>query len=320
MTNSPMLVAGMVAIAIGGLAFVFLGGDSLAKRRQAALQKASVANRDNNSADKNARKKQIADSLKDLEKKRGRKRVDIATKLQQAGIAISKQQYLLASLASGLLIGLLTYLKSGSYIIAPMAGLIGAVGLPNFVVNWMRKRRIKKFVNIFPNAMDIIVRGIKAGLPLGDCLRVIASETQEPVRSEFRLIIETQQLGLPIAEAVERLPHRVPIPEANFFAIVIAIQAKAGGNLSEALGNLSRVLRERKKMRGKITAMAMEAKASAIIIGIVPFVVTFLLYLSAPAYISLLWTTTHGKIITAIALSWMSIGMAMMKKMIAFDF
>jgi tight adherence protein B len=320
MTNNPMLVAGMVAIAIGGLAFVFVGGDSLAKRRQAALQKSSVANRDNNSADKNARKKQIADSLKDLEKKRGRKRVDIATKLQQAGIAMTRQQYLLASLASGLLIGLLTYLKSGSYIIAPMAGLIGAVGLPNFVVNWMRKRRIKKFVNIFPNAMDIIVRGIKAGLPLGDCLRVIASETQEPVRSEFRLIIETQQLGLPISEAVERLPHRVPIPEANFFAIVIAIQAKAGGNLSEALGNLSRVLRERKKMRGKITAMAMEAKASAVIIGIVPFVVTFLLYLSAPAYISLLWTTTHGKIITAIALSWMSIGMAMMKKMIAFDF
>jgi tight adherence protein B len=319
MTNNPMLVAGMVAIAIGGLAFVFVGGDSLAKRRQAALQKSSVANRDNN-ADKNARKKQIADSLKDLEKKRGRKRVDIATKLQQAGIAMTRQQYLLASLASGLLIGLLTYLKSGSYIIAPMAGLIGAVGLPNFVVNWMRKRRIKKFVNIFPNAMDIIVRGIKAGLPLGDCLRVIASETQEPVRSEFRLIIETQQLGLPISEAVERLPHRVPIPEANFFAIVIAIQAKAGGNLSEALGNLSRVLRERKKMRGKITAMAMEAKASAVIIGIVPFVVTFLLYLSAPAYISLLWTTTHGKIITAIALSWMSIGMAMMKKMIAFDF
>ena len=109
-------------------------------------------------------------------------------------------------------------------------------------------------------------------------------------------------------------------PEANFFAIVISIQAKAGGNLSEALGNLSRVLRERKKMRGKIGAMAMEAKASAVIIGIVPFMVTFLLYLSAPNYISLLWTTTHGKVITVIALSWMSIGMAMMKKMIAFDF
>ena len=319
MIGNPMLLAGMVAVGLGGIAFVFLGGDSLAKRRQAALQTASVKNRDGN-ADKNARKKQIADSLKDLDKKRGRKRVDIQTKLQQAGLAATARQFYLASLASGIVIGLLTYFKTGSYIIAPMAALIGLIGLPNFIVSRMRKRRIKKFVDIFPNAMDIIVRGIKAGLPLGDCLRVIASETQEPVRSEFRMIVETQQLGLPISEAVERLPLRVPIPEANFFAIVIAIQAKAGGNLSEALGNLSRVLRERKKMRGKIGAMAMEAKASAVIIGIVPFMVTFLLYISAPNYISLLWTTTHGKVITAIALSWMSIGMAMMKKMIAFDF
>jgi len=319
MTNNPMLMAGMVAIALGGLAFVFLGGDSLAKKRQAALQNASIKNRDSN-ADKNARKKQIADSLKDIERKRGRKRVDIQTKLQQAGLTTTARQFWLASIACGIVMGLLTYIKTGSYIIAPMAALIGVLGLPNFVVNRLRKRRIKKFVDIFPNAMDIIVRGIKAGLPLGDCLRVIASETQEPVRSEFRMIVETQQLGLPISEAVERLPLRVPIPEANFFAIVISIQAKAGGNLSEALGNLSRVLRERKKMRGKIGAMAMEAKASAVIIGIVPFMVTFLLYLSAPNYISLLWTTTHGKVITVIALSWMSIGMAMMKKMIAFDF
>ena len=286
MTGNPMLMAGMLAVAVGGLAFVFLGGDSVAKRRQVALQNASVKNRDNN-ADKNARKKQIADSLKDIEKKRGRKRVDIQTKLQQAGLTATARQFWIASILCGAVIGLATYLKTGSYIIAPMAGLIGLIGLPNFIVNRLRKRRIKKFVDIFPNAMDIIVRGIKAGLPLGDCLRVIAGDTQEPVRSEFRMIIETQQLGLPI---------------------------------SEALGNLSRVLRERKKMRGKIGAMAMEAKASAVIIGIVPFMVTFLLYLSAPNYISLLWTTTHGKVITAIALSWMSIGMAMMKKMIAFDF
>jgi len=319
MAANPMLLAGMVAIGLGGVAFVFLGGDSLAKRRQTALQSASVKNRDSN-ADKNARKKQIADSLKDLEKKNGRKRVDIQTKLQQAGLTTTARQFYLMSLALGIGLGLLTYLKTGSYIIAPMAGLIGLIGLPNFIVGRLRKRRIKKFVEIFPNAMDIIVRGIKAGLPLGDCLRVIAGETQEPVKSEFRMIVETQQLGVPIAEAVERLPQRVPIPEANFFAIVIAIQAKAGGNLSEALGNLSRVLRERKKMRGKIGAMAMEAKASAVIIGIVPFMVTFLLYLSAPTYISLLWTTSHGKVITAIALAWMSIGMAMMKKMIAFDF
>jgi tight adherence protein B len=123
-----------------------------------------------------------------------------------------------------------------------------------------------------------------------------------------------------MSEGIERMAQRVPIAETNFFSIVIAIQSKAGGNLSEALGNLSRVLRERKKMKGKITAMSMEAKASAAIIGAVPFLVVGALYVSSPKYISLLWTTSHGKMISVIAIFWMGIGIAMMKKMIAFDF
>jgi tight adherence protein B len=112
----------------------------------------------------------------------------------------------------------------------------------------------------------------------------------------------------------------VPIAETNFFSIVIAIQGKTGGNLSEAIGNLSRVLRERKKMKGKISAMSMEAKASAAIIGAVPFIVVGALYASSPHYISLLWTTSHGRMIIAIALCWNAIGVAMIKKMVAFDF
>jgi tight adherence protein B len=218
------------------------------------------------------------------------------------------------------LVALILYLLTRSPIIAGPSAIIGGLGLPNFVLGMLRKRRIAKFVAEFPNAIDIIVRGVKAGLPLGDCLRVVASESAEPVKSEFRQIVETQTLGLSIAEAVDRLAERVPVTEANFFAIVITIQAKAGGNLSEALGNLSRVLRERKKMKGKISAMSMEAKASAAIIGAIPFVVTVLLYFSSPNYVSLLWTTTHGRIIAGIGLAWMSVGTAMMKKMISFDF
>ncbi len=165
---------------------------------------------------------------------------------------------------------------------------MAALGLPNLVLSRLRMRRINKFVDIFPNALDIIVRGVKAGLPLGDTLRIIANESPEPVRSEFRKLVEAQALGLPLPEAAEKLAERVPISETNFFSIVIGIQSKSGGNLSEAIGNLSRTLRERKKMKGKIKAMAMEAKASAAIIGAVPFVVTTLLYLSSPKYISLL--------------------------------
>ena len=127
-------------------------------------------------------------------------------------------------------------------------------------------------------------------------------------------------MGIPIAEAVERLYRNVPTPETNFFAIVIGIQAQAGGNLSEALGNLSRVLRDRKKMKAKIQAMSMEAKASGGIIGSLPVIVAFLVYLTSPGYISVLFTSTPGNMILAVAAFWMATGIFVMKKMINFDF
>ena len=319
MVSSPMILAGLVAVAIGGLALVFTSGDSQADKRKAALQKGGGKTKDVG-LEKIARKKQIADSLKELENKSGRKRANLDTRLQQAGLSISRRQYMIFSALGGLAVSLLVYMATHNPYIAAPAAIIGVFGLPGFVLGRLRKRRISKFINEFPNSIDIIVRGVKAGLPLGDCMRIIANEASEPVRGEFRMIVETQAMGLSLGEAVDRVAQRVPITEANFFAIVINIQSKAGGNLSEALGNLSRVLRERKKMKGKIGAMSMEAKASAAIIGAVPFVVVGLLYMSSPAYVSLLWTTTHGKIISCVALCWMGIGIAMMKKMITFDF
>ncbi len=177
----------------------------------------------------------------------------------------------------------------------------------------------REFIANFPNAIDIIVRGVKSGLPLGDTMRIAANESDEPVRGEFRKIMQAMTIGLTLPEAVERMAQRVPVAETNFFSIVISIQGQAGGNLSEALGNLSRVLRERKKMKAKIVAMSMEAKASAAIIGLVPFVVVGALYVSSPKYVSLLWTTGHGRMIAGIAVGWMAIGVAMMKKMVSFE-
>jgi tight adherence protein B len=317
--NMPMIMAALVAVALGGLAFVFSSGESNAQKRQAALQKGSVKAKDN-TIEKTARKKQISDSLKDLEKKRGQTRLTLDMKIQQAGLSITGRQFMIGSFVGGVLFAALVFVLSNSVYIAGPAVIIGIFGLPNFVLGRLRKRRINKFITEFPNAIDIIVRGVKAGLPLGDCLRIIGTEASEPVRSEFRMISETQAMGLSLGEAVDRIAQRVPVTEANFFAIVINIQSKAGGNLSEALGNLSRVLRERKKMKGKIGAMSMEAKASAAIIGAVPFVVVGLLYVSSPTYISLLWTTNHGIIVTCAAIVWMGIGIVMMKKMITFDF
>ena len=319
MVSHPLILAGFVAVALGGLAFALSSGDSKAKKRQAALQKGAVKTKDN-AVEKVARKKQIADSLKDLEKRRGQTRLTLEMKIQQAGLSLSRQQFIIFSVVGALIFAFMVFLASNSLYIAGPAGIIGLLGLPNVTLAQLRKRRINKFIAEFPNAIDIIVRGVKAGLPLGDCLRIIANEAAEPVRGEFKVITETQAMGLSLGEAVDKLAQRVPITEANFFAIVINIQSKAGGNLSEALGNLSRVLRERKKMKGKIGAMSMEAKASAAIIGAVPFVVVGLLYASSPTYVSLLWTTHHGMIVTGGALIWMGIGIAMMKKMITFDF
>jgi tight adherence protein B len=141
------------------------------------------------------------------------------------------------------------------------------------------------------------------------------------VRTEFREIVDQQQgLGIPLADAVARLPERVPLPEANFFAIVIAIQQKAGGNLGEALGNLSRILRERAKMKGKIKAMSMEAKASAWIIGSLPVAVMLITFMSSPAYILLLFTHPLGNIILGCSAVWMLIGVLVMRKMIDFKY
>ena len=173
------------------------------------------------------------------------------------------------------------------------------------MLSFLKKRRENKFLSQFPDAVDVIVRGIKAGLPLLDSLKLIATDAEEPVRSEFRSIVETQTIGMPIGEAAMKLYESMPVPEANFFGIVIFIQQRAGGNLSEALGNLSRVLRDRKKMKAKIQAMSQEAKASAAIIGALPLAVMTLVWITSPAYIDLLWTDPMGHVMLACSGAWM---------------
>ena len=197
-----------------------------------------------------------------------------------------------------------------------MRGLLGALGLafaagfglPRWTLGYLKKRREKAFLKALPDAVDVIVRGIKAGLPLFESIKVVAADAPEPLRGEFLAIIETQAIGMPLGDACARLYERMPVPEANFFGIVIAIQQKSGGNLSEALGNLSKVLRDRKKMAEKIQAMSMEAKASAGIIGSLPPIVMLLVYLSTPDYISLLWTHPTGQLMLVGCVIWMSHG------------
>ena len=319
--NQAILIAGAIAVAVGGGAMVLLGGADRADVRRQAIAKSPTSTRARASAiDRNVKKKQIAENLAELEKRSKRKRTDLQTRIDQAGLPVKKQQFLIIAAVVAVVLGGLSYLKTQSPLLAVLVAVMFGVGGANFVLNYLRSKRIRKFIDALPAALDIIVRGVRAGLPLGDTLRIIAAEAPEPARSEFRKIVESQAVGVSVADACLKLAQRIPAVETNFFAIVIEIQSKAGGNLSEAIGNLSKTVRERKKMKGKIAAMSMEALASAAIIGAVPFIVTFALYVISPGYISLLFTTTHGRYVLIFALSWMSIGAMMMKKMIAFDF
>jgi tight adherence protein B len=236
-------------------------------------------------------------------------------RLSQAGLSWTPRRFMVICGTLGF--GVFVVLMLTGVGLLPVVGIAFAAGggLPFWALSFLKKRREAKFLAAFPDAVDVIVRGIKAGLPLLDCLKLIAAEADEPVRSEFRGIIETQTI-----EACLKLYENMPLPEANFFAIVVSIQQRAGGNLSEALGNLSRVLRDRKKMKAKITAMSIEAKASAAIIGALPIAVMLLVYFTSPQYISLLWTEPLGRMMVLGSAIWMSIGIMVMRKMINFDF
>jgi tight adherence protein B len=201
-----------------------------------------------------------------------------------------------------------------------LAAFVGVVGLPRWVLARLVKRRQAKFVDEFANAIDVIVRGVKSGLPLIECLSIIARESPQPIAEEFTEVVEQQRVGVPLGEAFERMMARMPLPEVRFFAIVIGIQQQAGGNLSEALGNLSGVLRDRKRLAAKVRALSAEAKASAAVLGSLPFIVMILVYITTPSYISILWTTNFGQFLLAAAGMWMTCGILVMRKMINFKY
>jgi tight adherence protein B len=312
-------------VAVGGVCWVFvypiLSGERKAEQRMASVAKSEpVAVRTSRVAQK-SRRDSVENTLKELEERRRKQsRAPLSVQIAQAGLSWSKRQFVLISVALGAGIFLVVLFSGLGLLAAGALGFAGAFGLPRWLLSFLKKRRENRFLKEFPDAVDVIVRGIKAGLPLLDCLKMIAVESPEPMKSEFRAIIETQAIGIPLGEACAKLYESMPLAEANFFGIVISIQQKAGGNLSEALGNLSRVLRDRKKMKAKIQAMSQEAKASASIIGALPLAVMALVWMTSPNYISMLWTEPMGRLMLAGSAVWMSCGIFVMKKMINFDF
>lgn len=329
----PVLaLAFLVAVSAAGLAYAVLYSRIEAeKKAEGRIRKVGAAETDrvkvkaarDRVSEMSKRRKSVQDSLKELEKKQQEKSakttLSMKARLAQANLSISLTQFYLFSVAFGFITFIVALLAGLGLAISAGVGVIAGAGLPRWFVGFLIKRRCKKFLEEFPNALDVMVRSIKSGLPLNDALRLIASDGQEPVKTEFRRVVDSQQVGLSVTEACARMINGIPLAEVNFFAIVIGIQAQAGGNLSEALGNLSKVLRERKKMKAKVSALSMEAKASACIIGALPFIVSFLVYVTSPDYMMILFTDQRGHLIIGAGLVWMSIGILVMRNMINFD-
>ncbi len=314
----------LAAIAVGGVAYVFiypiLSGERKAEKRVASVAKAEPVARAVRGQQR-SRRDVVESTLKEFEERHKKtKNPALSIRIAQSGLNWSKRQYLIISAVIGVVMFMGGMIGNIGMPASAALGFAGAFGLPRWLLTFFKKRREQKFLNAFPDAVDIVVRGVKAGLPLLDCMKMITAEAPEPLKSEFRAIIETQAIGIPLGEACGKLYERMPVAEANFFGIVIAIQQKAGGNLAEALGNLSRVLRDRKKMKGKIQAMSQEAKASASIIGALPLAVMTLVWITSPQYINLLFSEPLGNIMLAASAMWMLMGILVMKKMINFDF
>lgn len=330
---SLLIFVALATISVGALAYAFLF-PSIQNEKQAGKRLETVKRADTDRSTVKAardrtnevarRRKALQDSLKDLEDKQKRrdanfKKPPLKVQMRQAGLETTIERFYVYSALCGVALAFVVSITGAPWLVILGALLAGAFGLPRWFVSFKRARRVKAFLAEFPNSLDVIIRAVKSGLPVNDAVRLIASEAPEPVKSEFRRVVEGQQLGMSLPEAVLRMPDTMPCPEAGFFGIVIQIQSQSGGNLSEALGNLSKVLRDRKKMKAKIQALSMEAKASAVIIGALPFIVAFLVYLSSPNYIMPLFTHPTGHLILVVSAIWMSMGIFVMKKMMNFD-
>jgi tight adherence protein B len=318
-----VLTAVLAVVGLGSAVFAFSGPSSTAsKKRVTALSRSSsaIAQARTAAMTNQQRKKSVQTLLKDLERQQSEKkqRPTLQRRIAQAGLQITPRTFWILSGCLCLLAAVICLITRQPILVVALAPFGIAIGIPRWVLWFMTKRRQKKFTNEFANGIDIIVRSVKSGLPTNEALKIVAKEIPEPVAGEFSKLCEGLKLGVTLEQGLKRMYESMPTPEVNFFGIVMTVQMKSCGNLSEALGNLSAVLRERKRMQGKIKALSSEAKASAMIIGVLPPGVMGMVYFTTPNYIMPLFTTRVGNLMLAGCAIWMSMGIFIMKKMISF--
>jgi tight adherence protein B len=270
---------------------------------------------------KDSRRRQVQEAIRQVEEKEARssKRLTLRALIIQSGLELSMGKFWTISAALGGLSALLCLQLGLPWYMALLCGFVALLGIPRWFLGVVRNRRMEKFLTDLPDAIDIMVRGLRSGLPMSDAMKIIASETGPPIGPEFLEVVEGQRVGIKIEQGLERMYERVPLQEVNFLAIVMNIQSKTGGNLTETLGNLSKVLRDRRKMKARIISASQEAKSSAAIIGCLPFLIMAALSFLNPDYLTPLFTTTAGNLMLIGCAVWMMTGILVMWKMINFD-
>jgi tight adherence protein B len=320
----PMLImAGGVLLVLALTAFAF-GGPSASKAQNRRLE--SVRERHSKSLEIAAQAQ-----MKRILQKRNQTKIDglaqrlipnpalLRQRLQQTGRTWTLAQYGIASLGIIVVLSMTLIVKGLPLLLALLIGLFIGIGLPHFIVGKMIKRRVAKFTARFPDAIDLMVRGLRSGLPISETLGVVADEIQGPIGDEFRTVSDKMKIGRSMEAALQETADRLGTPEFQFFVITLAIQRETGGNLAETLANLSDVLRKRAQMKLKIKAMSSESKASAWIVGALPFIVFILIWFINGKYMQTFFVDERLMIAGGGGLVWMGIGVFIMAKMVDFE-
>lgn len=326
---SPLILGLLVTVGLGAAAFallpIFSGADRADARVKNFRSKGPAVDKATAGGDRlrEERRKETLQNLQkfqDQTKKKSKARIPLDLQLFQAGLKLKKAGWIRNVSIFGFVVFIILFVMQVSLLFCVILAFSVAYLGPRWYLGRRRRKFQSKFLDELPNAIEAMVRGVKSGLPLNDSLRVVAKEVKEPVRSEFAKVLDAQAMGNSMEEAIKLIYRRVPLPEVNFFVVVVTVQAQSGGNLSEALGNLARVLRDRRKMQAKVKAMSSEAKASASIIGSLPFIVATLVSFVTPTYLLPLVSGTVGYICLGIAAIMMSLGLFIMNRMIQFDY
>ena len=322
MSYIQLLLMGAGLMTLMVLGYAAMSGPSAAKEGERRLQAVRYRHSDSTSDKVEAQlRKAVAARKPKLHHIAGSESrvAALALRLHRTGKGWTLTQYLYASLGVALTITVIMYLKSGAALLSLGVGVLFGAGLPHMVVNYFIKKRTAAFTSKFPDAIELLVRGLRSGLPVTETLGVVATEVPGPVGEEFKMVNERIKIGRTMEDSLQVTADRLNTPEFNFFCITLAIQRETGGNLAETLSNLADVLRKRAQMRLKIKAMSSESKASAYIIGALPFCVFGIIYWINPAYMETFFIDQRLIVAGGGGLVWMSIGAFIMAKMINFE-